>query len=75
MSNGLIEDKNGGMKLIKTELNDCPTVAKMLEGIDFSDRNKGDAAYEEAKKNLQAVRLKERILESKNTRMRKNRVG
>jgi hypothetical protein len=62
------------MKLIKTEMNYCPAVATMFEGIEFVDKAKNEAAFEEAKKNLQAVRLKERILESKNTRMRKSKV-
>jgi hypothetical protein len=71
---GLVDEKSGSLKLLKTDSVLGTTSTKLLEGIEPADKTKADAFFEECKKNLHLVRSKERALESKNTRMRTHKV-
>jgi hypothetical protein len=65
-SGQMSEEKFASLKVLKTE--DRERLPEIIREIDF------EANLEENRRNLDGLRMKERILESKNSRMRKNRV-
>jgi hypothetical protein len=61
------EEKFASLKVLKTEARE--KVPEIIREIDF------EANLEENRKNLEGLRMKERLLESKNSRLRKGRVS
>lgn len=66
-SGPMSEEKFASLKVLKTEARE--KMPEIIREIDF------EANLEENRKNLEGLRMKERLLESKNSRLRKGRVS
>lgn len=71
---GLIDEKSGSLKLLKTDSAMGVIASQLLDGIEPADKSKADSFFEDCKRNLYLARSKERALETKNTRMRTHKV-